>query len=355
MPSKPDKPFVNYHVGDSQVGKSLAQGLKQFLPEDSWRAVQALIRQRRVQVNGNLCMDETRRLRDGDVIKVWEHPLPPPVDERSIKVHYADAHLVVVDKPAGITTLRHAEERHWPAERRRRQPTLDELVPLALARHLGWELPPPKPAGAPSKRKPGRGQPENRARTPQLPQIRAVHRLDRDTSGLMVFARTQQAEAALIRIFSKHRIERAYLAVVHGAPAEQTIESLLVRDRGDGLRGSLPAGAAAEEAQQAITHVRPLKRIGDYSLIECRLETGRTHQIRIHLSEQGHMLCGEKVYTHPLGAKPQLDRSGCPRQALHAAELGFVHPLTSETLRFRSPLPREFSQWLEKLGKSETS
>lgn len=104
-----------------------------------------------------------------------------------------------------------------------------------------------------------------------------------------------------------------------------------------------------QESQQGITHVRPVEVIGDYSLIECRLETGRTHQIRIHLSERGHMLCGEKMYTHPLGGKPQADASGAPRQALHAAELGFIHPSTGEKLSFKSSLPPDLQQWLKRL------
>jgi 23S rRNA pseudouridine1911/1915/1917 synthase len=171
----------------------------------------------------------------------------------------------------------------------------------------------------------------------------------------MVFARTPEAEVSLIRLFSKHRIERAYLAVVHGHPEAGTIETMLVRDRGDGLRGSVPSGddPGDQPAQQAITHVKPLERIGDYSLVECRLDTGRTHQIRIHLSERGHMLCGEKTYTHPPGGRPQADASGAPRQALHAAELGFIHPVTGDTLHFKSPLPADLQQWLKRLREAK--
>lgn len=367
------KNYVNHHVQAAQQGKALASVLREFLPDKSWNQVKKLIAARQIQVNGNLCLEEGRKVKTGDVIQVWQHPLAPPADERSVKIRYADQHLVVIEKPAGITTLRHAEERNWSADRKRRQPTLDELVPRALAKHLGWNLEEPRR----EQRPPPRGRKEHRrpgARDSlKLPQVRAVHRLDRDTSGLMVFARTPQAEAALIRLFSKHRIERAYLAVVHGQPAAGKIETMLVRDRGDGLRGSLVAGLAqakdqpltpehrgegegnteenTQEAQQAITHVKPIETIGEYAVIECRLETGRTHQIRIHLSEQGHMLCGEKTYTHALGDRPQADASGAPRQALHAAELGFVHPSTGETLHFKSPLPADLQQWLQRLQK----
>ncbi len=366
------KNYTNHHVQPTQQGKALATVLRELMPERSWNQLKKLITARQIQVNGNLCMEEGRKVKAGDVIQVWQHPLAPPADERAVRIRYVDQHLVVIEKPAGITTLRHAEERNWSADRKRRQPTLDELVPRALAKHLGWNVDEPRPSakGPPAKR----GRKEHRrpgARDQRLPAIRAVHRLDRDTSGLMVFARTQQAETALIRLFSKHRIERAYLAVVHGAVVAGKIETFLVRERGDGLRGSLPVqksgvaegqpltpeyqGEGEDAPQAAITHVRPIEMIGEYSLIECRLETGRTHQIRIHLAERGHMLCGEKTYTHPLGGRPQTDNSGAPRQALHAAELGFIHPSTGEMLRFKSTLPPELQQWLLRLRKQVTA
>jgi 23S rRNA pseudouridine1911/1915/1917 synthase len=185
--------------------------------------------------------------------------------------------------------------------------------------------------------------------------VRPVHRLDRDTSGLMIFALSSRAEQALVAMFKAHEVRRAYLAVVHGRVAEpRTIESWIVRDRGDGLRGSTPRGAADEGAQRAVTHVMPVEHLGDrYTVVECRLETGRTHQIRIHLAEAGHMLCGEKVYTRPApNAQPVPDRSGAPRQALHSAELEFVHPVTGQTMRFASPLPKDLAPWLDRLRKA---
>jgi 23S rRNA pseudouridine1911/1915/1917 synthase len=174
----------------------------------------------------------------------------------------------------------------------------------------------------------------------------------------MVFARTAEAEQKLIRMFAKHDVQRAYVAVVHGNMEAKTIDTWLVRDRGDGLRGSTPEGAA-EGARRAITHARPMEYVASphapagYTIAECRLQTGRTHQIRIHLSEIGHPLCGEKVYTHALGAKPIDDASGAPRQALHAAELAFVHPLTQQPLRFRMALPADLKEWLQALRRGE--
>jgi 23S rRNA pseudouridine1911/1915/1917 synthase len=119
-----------------------------------------------------------------------------------------------------------------------------------------------------------------------------------------------------------------------------------VRDRGDGRRGSTKN---PKLGQHAVTHVRPLEPLGKYSLVECRLETGRTHQIRIHLSELGHFVCGDKVYSQPLYRKPLEDKSRAPRLALHAAELGFVHPATGESLRFKMPLPRDLQEFIDRL------
>lgn len=358
--------FKNYHVTPDLAGKSLSQALKRLMEGKSWNEVKRLIAGRHVQVNGNLCLDETRKLTTKDVVKVWEHPLAKPADERDVKVVYLDEHLVVVEKPAGVTTLRHAEERKWPARRKQLQPTLDELLPRVLARQLGWDGSPKRQRGDQASPKRLRGTSRGRSRReespPRLPAVRAVHRLDRDTSGLMVFARTPSAEQALIKLFRKHQIDRSYLAVVHGHPEEQTIDTLLVRDRGDGLRGSQGAGAGGQgtgdsgqetgDGQRAITHIKPLETIGPFSIVQCRLETGRTHQIRIHLSEIGHMLCGEKTYTQPLGGRPQPDDSRAPRHALHAAELGFIHPITGQKLSFRSRWPKELAQWLARLRQT---
>src|SRR5262249_20602680 len=137
-------------------------------------------------------------------------------------------------------------------------------------------------------------------------QIRAVHRLDKETSGLVVFARNVEAERHLGGQFRAHSVERTYLAVVRGRAQTARIESGLVRDRGDGRRGSGPPA----EGQHAVTHVRVVEELGDCTLVECRLETGRTHQVRIHLGEAGTPLCGERVYDRPLNGRPYPDASG---------------------------------------------
>ena len=350
----PMPPFRNYHIRGELIGGTLSGALKKLLAGEPWGKVKSLIAGRHVQVNGNLCLDEGRRLTAKDVVKVWEQPLARPATAADVRLLFVDEHLVVVEKPAGMTTLRHAEERRWPARRKQLQPTLDEALPRVLAKKLGLRVADDEQAGPRPRRQ--TGWPEKRQPQPKLPRVRAVHRLDRDTSGLMVFARTPSAEQALVRLFSKHQIERAYVAVVQGAVEARTMRTWLVRDRGDGLRGSSPLGQAAPESQEAVTHIKPLETFtaggGTYSLIECRLETGRTHQIRIHLSELGHMLCGEKTYTHALGEKPHSDASGAPRQALHAAVLGFVHPVTGEQIAFRTKLPRDLQDWLTRLRKA---
>jgi 23S rRNA pseudouridine1911/1915/1917 synthase len=344
-----------FHIRPVLDGQSLAAALKRLLPQKSWSEVKRLIANRHVQVNGNLSVDEGRRMKANDVVKVFEQPKAPPPGAQDVRVRYIDEHLVVVEKPAGVTTLRHADERDWPRRRKDRMPTLEEMLQRIVARRLNSaaparQAPPPKRPNHPLARRtgvrPAKGPPPHA----RLPQVRPVHRLDRDTSGLMLFALSPQAEQALVRMFKAHEIDRTYLAVVHGHPAAQTIESHLVRDRGDGLRGTSPRGREDPDAQRAVTHLKPLERIGDYTLVECRLETGRTHQIRIHVAEAGHMLCGEKTYTRPTPAsQPLQDRSGAPRQALHSAELRFTHPVLDKPMHFRSPLPADLAQWLERL------
>src|SRR5262249_38079493 len=126
------------------------------------------------------------------------------------------------------------------------------------------------------------------------------------------------------------------------------IESWLVNDRGDGRRGT---GEQSAAAQRAVTHVRTLERLGVYSLVECRLETGRTHQVRIHLGEAGAPLCGDHVYDRPLNGRPLPDASGAKRILLHAATLGFNHPATGERVRLEVPLPRDMTELLNALRR----
>ena len=332
-----------FHTAEPQVGQTLAAALRQWLPENSWSENRRLVRTRHVQINGNLCVDEARRLKLTEVVKVHLHSLTPPPKLDDVKVVYVDEHVIVVDKPSGVTSVRHAQEQKWPARRKQFQPTLDEMLP-ALINMMAPKGPQPTMA-----KRTFRGREPVRVVEP--PRIFPVHRLDRDTSGLMVFARSQFAEQNLIEQFKAHTIERAYQAVACGDVQAQKIDSIIVRDRGDGIRGSAEDD---DSGQQAITHVRPLQKLGTYSLVECRLETGRTHQIRIHLSELGHVICGEKVYTKsPKSAV--VDASGSPRLALHAFKLAFVHPTTNRKLSFTSELPRDLDLLVKRLVTAETT
>lgn len=360
----------DFQVRPSNDGATLATALRKMLGEEtSWSAIKGMIAARKVHVNGNLCVDEGRKLKRGDMVRVFEHSRAGP---GNVVIRYLDEHLIVIEKPSGVNTLRHREEADFPQARKDKAPTVEELAQRALRERLrGAGAPPARQAG-PALGGGARGKSATRGKGGQpssasdgkmhrgphvapVPAVRAVHRLDRDTSGLMVFALTPAAEMALERDFARHAVERKYRAVVLGDFKEaRTIESWLVRDRGDGLRGSSPKGQGAEGAQRALTRVWPVERIADgkFTIVECQLETGRTHQIRIHLSEAGHPLAGERVYTHALGQPPARDEAGAPRQALHSYSLGLTHPVTGKRLELRSEWPKEMGVWLGKLRAS---
>ncbi len=221
----------------------------------------------------------------------------PPASVSQNDVIYLDNQLIVLNKPAGMSTVPFDDTENNSLEQR-------------LSRYL----------------KPGR--------------VLVVHRIDRETSGLIVFARTQTASQILMNQFRAHTVLRRYFALVHGEVQSQTFRSLLVENRGDGLRGSISAGSAVSrtEAKAAVTHVTALLHFNGSTLLECRLETGRTHQIRIHLGEAGHPLLGEKAYNrYYTGSEIQ-----APRLMLHAAELGFIHPGRNELVRWTLSPPADF-------------
>ncbi len=174
-----------------------------------------------------------------------------------------------------------------------------------------------------------------------------MHRLDKETSGLVVFALTAAAERDLGKQLRAHTVGRRYVALVRGHPQDRRIESSLVRDRGDGRRGS----GAASEGQHAVTHVHVLEHLRDFALVECRLETGRTHQVRIHLGEQGTPLCGERVYDRPLRGQPAPDDSGARRPMLHAATLAIDHPVSGRRMEWEAPLPEDMQILLRRLRR----
>lgn len=317
-------------VAEEGNGKTVLAVLRSAFEGESWSKLRQRVTQALVSVNEVPCLDEARRVATGDVIVVYDRPLKTAKPSH-VQIQYVDPHIVVVEKPPGMMTHRRPEERNWSEQKKDRQPTLEESVMHLLVKRLSDS------------------QGRNALARQRLPPLRIVHRLDRDTSGLLVIARSDEAEAGLIDQFRRHTAHRIYWAIVMGHPLEGTIASNLVRDRGDGRRGSVNN---PKMGQHAVTHVRPLENLGNYSLVECQLETGRTNQIRIHLSEQGHLVCGDLKYRQPYAAKMIDDRSEAPRLALHAAELGFVHPINGEEMVFRMPFPDDLNQFYERLRRT---
>jgi len=290
---------------------TLAAALRAHLPGMSWQRARELVASGKVTVAGQVELDPARRLESGARV-AWDMARP---DQRrratlpGFRMVYEDGHLVVIEKPAGISTV--------PFERKESGTALD-LIRQAWRRQG-------KPATA----------------TP----LYVVHRIDKDTSGLVCFAKTKLAERGLHRVFQHHMAEREYLAVAHGRVRPGRIESRLVEDRGDGRRGST---RRAGEGQHAITDVEVLEELAGATLCRARLQTGRTHQIRIHFAESGHPLVGETVYLR------DFERAGgrpihCSRLLLHAATLGFDHPVSGQRLGFRAELPADFVVMLARL------
>src|SRR3989441_42989 len=281
----------------------------------AWSRARGLCSEGRVTVNGERCLDSALRVPPGAVVVVDErapklrtHALPQSA------IAYFDRDVVVVDKPAGMLSIAYE-----PGDK-------DTLVDCtrALLRRMG-----------------GRGLDRG---------LGVVHRLDKDTSGLMVFARTADAKRILAMQFRAHDIERVYHAIAHGEGAAKRVETHLVMDRGDGIRGShghfrRPRSGIPPEAKRSVTHVRPIAALAGATLVECRLETGRQHQIRIHLSELGHPLVGERVYIRDY-AGPKIES---PRPMLHARVLGFVHPRTGQRMSFEREAPEDFRAMIESL------
>ena len=264
----------------------------------------------KVTVAGQLALNPAVRLQGGEAI-AWR--LTAPNQERYkgpvVEMIHEDGHLVVIDKPEGVASV--------PYERKESGTAMD------LVRDV-WRR-------------------QGRAAT--VVPLYIVHRIDKDTSGLLCFAKTKLAERGMHHIFKNHLAERSYLAVAHGQVRPGRIESHIQANRGDGLRGSTRPG---QQGQRAVTHVAVVEPLARSTVCRVRLETGRTHQIRIHLAEQGHPLVGETVYIRDYlrqGNQP-LPSS---RLLLHAETLGFTHPVTGAPLRWTSAPPPDFQQNLAHL------
>ncbi|MEL7500019.1 MAG: RluA family pseudouridine synthase [Planctomycetota bacterium] len=320
------QPIHTFNVTDDK--QMILAAMRQHLPDaPSWSAVKKMLRARRVTVSGILCVDEGRQLISGETVTLFDHPLPPLPSDKDVKICYVDADLVVAEKPSGMVTLRRKPDLTWSWARKNLQPTLDECVPRLIGKHASEK-----------------NESEHNIR--KLPRLLPVHRIDRDSSGLLVFARNKEAQTKIIHQFAQHAAVRKYFALIPGSIEPQTVTSQFIRDRGDGLRGSTTDTSIGE---QAITHFRTLRKMGNYSELECRLETGRTNQIRIHLAELGHPICGDIKYRGPFGKPPIIDHSKIRRMALHAAELHFEHPTTEKPLQFQTNWPADMCRFLERM------
>jgi 23S rRNA pseudouridine1911/1915/1917 synthase len=297
--------------------------LVRLMPEVSRATVQRWISEGRVKIDGNLCRPK-QQVRGGARLEV-EPSEPPPsaaVPDPSVEfgVLYEDAYLIVIDKPAGLVV--HPARGH----------ATGTLVNGLLSRG-GFER-----ASADARDPNGSARPG------------VVHRIDKDTSGVLVVAKDELAREGLKSQLQTHSMERVYRALTLGVPAAKRIETLYDRHPRSRLRFT----SRTDTGKRAVTHVRVLESLAGAraALVECRLETGRTHQIRVHLSEQADTpLLADWLYGREPGAPELLAISqALGRQALHAAVLGFVHPITGAALRFEAPSPPDFEAAHDALG-----
>ncbi|OBV11328.1 RluA family pseudouridine synthase [Erythrobacter dokdonensis] len=284
--------------------------------------VQALIDEGRVEIAGKPASSASLKVAAGTPFRI---AVPPAAEAAAapedipLTIAFEDEHLIVVDKPAGMVV--------HPAAGNRAGTLVN-----ALLHHCRGQL-----SGIGGVARPG-----------------IVHRIDKDTSGLLVIAKTDAAHEGLARQFAAHSVHRRYLAVCagHPSPSEGTIDARIGRSDADRKKMTvLPKNSS--RGKTAVTHYKVLERFDHAALIECRLETGRTHQVRVHCASIGHALVGDPVYGRtPKPLRPMLERLGFARQALHAAELGFVHPASDEYLRFRADLPQDMAELIDQLGRS---
>ena len=342
-------PAIQFLVEKRESGWTVAEMLRKRFAL-SWTRAKRIVENGHVRVAGQLTRAPEQRIKAGN--RVWiaagaievksvkgpkkpgvpelpkakAKPAPKPKAEilppnpflSKIELVYVDDAIAVVNKPADLTTTRTADETaEFGARAKKFLPkTLADLMPTIL--------------GMPNRK------------------VFPVHRLDRDTTGLIVFARKAAVATNLAAQFRKHTIDRRYIALTRGIPDEGRIETVFVKDRGDGRRGS-SAETKPVGGQKAVTRIKVLDEFGDCAMIECRLETGRTHQVRIHLGEAGAPLCGERIYDRPMGGIPALDGSGAARPMLHAAHLGLLHPVTEEFVSWDAEPPADFATLMRAL------
>jgi len=299
-------------AGDAQ-GWRLDRALAAAVPTLSRERLKALIAAGAVtDPGGALVRDPATKAAPGGAYRLAV-PDPKPAHNEAqdiaLDIVFEDDHLLVVDKPAGMVV--------HPAAG-----NPDGTLVNALLHHCAGRL-----SGIGGVARPG-----------------IVHRIDKDTSGLLVVAKTDVAHEGLAAQFAKYSIERRYLAIVAGRPmpVAGAIDAPLARSSADRKKIAVqPAG----KGKRAVTHYRIVAPLADAALVECRLETGRTHQVRVHLASIGHPLLGDPVYGRPrAGHREGLKRLDFRRQALHAAVLGFVHPVSKENLTFQSVVPSDIQE-----------
>jgi len=301
-----------FTVPDDYAGLRLDQALVRFFPEYSRSRLQEWISRQQVMVDGAYATTK-QKMWGGEKLEVWpqSHPAEQPylAEDIALEVVYEDDALLVINKPAGLVV--HPGSGNW-----------EGTMLNALLHHA-----------------------------PQLadvPRAGIVHRLDKDTSGLLVVAKTLVAQTALVRQLEARSVRREYLALVHGELARG--------GKVDAPIGRHPAQrvkmAVVESGKPAVTHYQIETRFPSCTLLRCRLETGRTHQIRVHLAQIGHPLVGDSVYRKgPQRCVPQLREllNSFPRQALHATRLGLEHPVSGEMMEWHARLPHDMVQLLEKI------
>ncbi|MGB5348520.1 MAG: RluA family pseudouridine synthase [Polyangiales bacterium] len=296
------------------AGERIDRVLARRCPEFSRSALQRWIEQGRVEQSGEVVSRKTKAVDGGEVLI-----LPAPPEAMSAKpqaiplqVLFEDDQLIILDKPAGLVV--HPAPGHP-----------DGTLVNALLHHAEVQ-------GGSDPLRPG-----------------IVHRLDKDTSGVMVVAKTSRAHERLVEMFQQHSLERAYLAIALGRPPQSI--------RYETLHGRHPTNrkkftSCSDRGRRAVTDLESIELLHGSALVRCRLETGRTHQIRVHLAEHGHPVLGDPLYGKSIG-DPELRRVGTElgRQALHAAVLAFDHPITGEAMRFETEPPEDFQKALRALRR----
>jgi 23S rRNA pseudouridine1911/1915/1917 synthase len=309
---------VEIALDASHAGWRLDRALAAALPSLSRERLKVLTKAGALTRESEAVRDPATKVK-GDERYTLALPDPEPAhnepQEIPLPIVYEDEHLLVVDKPAGLVV--------HPAAGNR-----DGTLVNALLHHCGGSL-----SGIGGVARPG-----------------IVHRIDKDTSGLLVVAKHDKAHEGLARQFADHSIDRRYMAIVTGIPrqSEGRVDAPLARSPQNRKKIAI---VAAGKGKRAVTHWKRLELLNDAALVECRLETGRTHQVRVHMASIGHPLVGDPVYGRgKSGHRKLLNQLDFRRQALHAAHLGFIHPVTKGRLSFDSALPSDMQELFTALG-----